>query len=106
MSTDYPSYTAPEIPEEYWDESVSRYHLQPSDVQDHVFVSRTYNSPIVIVHDTEGLDVERLRAEILMANYAAQVRFDELPKEVRNFDRDVIKEAFVFQERNANDMEQ
>ncbi len=106
MSTDYPAYTAPEIPEEYWDDSVSRYHLPSCDVQEHVFVTRTYDNPIVVVHSTEGLDVEKLRAEILMASYAAQVRYDNLPKDVKKFDRDVVKQAFVFQERNAKDMEQ
>ena len=103
MSTDYPAYTAPEI---NWDESVARYQLQPCDVQEHIFVTRTYDTPIVVVHNTEGLDAEKLRAEILTANYAAQVRYDKLPKDVKNFDRDVVRQAFTFQGRNANDLDQ
>lgn len=101
MSTDYPPFTAPEIPKEQQDESIARYGLPPSDVQEHLFVTRTYDSPLVMITSREGLDAKRLRAEIIMANYAAQVRYDQLPREVKHFDRDVVRQALKYQERNA-----
>lgn len=105
MSTDYPPFTAPEVPKDHQDESIAKYDLPPCDVQEHLFVTRTYDSPLVMITNREDLDAEKLRAEIIMANYAAQVRYDNLPKQVKIFDRDVIRDAFKYQERNAKDIE-
>ena len=88
------------------DESISVYNLDPTDEQDHVVVIYHYYAPLILVTDLEGLDVERLRAEILMADYAAKDRYNRLTPEEKTKDRRIIEQAFTYQRRRAEQIEQ
>lgn len=69
------------------EDRIAQYDLEPSDVQEHVYAGRSYYFPVVVVHSYDGIDTERLRAEILMSVTAATDRFFSLPEETQRLDK-------------------
>lgn len=102
---DFTPHSAEPIPLEDQDESIAAFDLAPTDQQDHVVVMYHYYAPLILVTQLEGLDVERLRAEILMANYAAKDRYDRLPQETKIQDRKIIEQSLTYQRRKAEQLE-